>query len=86
MNEAQLLAWFDRPRPRTVTAKVVGKSGSTGAAVSVLEESFAEMMGLIEQARLRTYLAVNTGGGSRIEASMNRRRVHQRSAPTSMTS
>lgn len=40
--------------------KTVAKSGSTGTAVAAEEASFAEVVGLIEQARLRAYQAVNT--------------------------
>jgi predicted nuclease of restriction endonuclease-like (RecB) superfamily len=40
--------------------KTIAKSGSTGTAVAAVEASFAEVVGLIEKARLRAYQAVNT--------------------------
>ena len=40
--------------------KTIAKSGSTATAVAAVEASFAEVVGLIEQARLRAYQAVNT--------------------------
>lgn len=40
--------------------KTTAGPDSAGAVVTAVEASFAEVVGLIEQARLRAYQAVNT--------------------------